>query len=68
MVLLQHLLMVIASSSKSNHSKAKAACAPLKTGPPTKKATAILMSHAKKTKDQGIKKYAGRGKFFIIRL
>jgi hypothetical protein len=66
MVLLQHLLMVIASSSKSNHSKAKAACAPLKTGPPAKKATAISMSHTKKTKDQGIKKYAGRGKIILL--
>ena len=54
--------MVITSSSESNHSQAKATHSPFKTGPPAKKAAAISMSHVKKTKDQGIKKYAGRGK------
>jgi len=57
--------MVIASSSKFNHSQAKATCAPLKTGPPAKKAVAILMAKAKKIKQQSIKKYVGIGKYFF---
>jgi len=60
--------MVHASSSKSNHSQAKATRAPLKTGPPGKKAVAVLMAHAKKNKDQGIKKHVGRGKYFFYQV
>jgi hypothetical protein len=56
--------MVIASSSKSNHSKS--AFAPVKTGPPAKKAAAVSMAKAKKTKQQSIKKYVRTGNFFFL--
>ena len=63
-VLLQHLLMV-ASSSRSNTSQAKATHAPFKTGPLAKKAVAVLMAKAKKTKQQSIRKYVGIGRYFF---
>jgi hypothetical protein len=66
MVLLQHLLIVSASSSKSNRSQAKATHGPLKIGPLAKKAVAVLMAKDKKDKEQSIKKHV-RGKVFSIR-
>ena len=54
-VLLQHLLMVLASSAKSNHSMAKATCVPFKTGPPAKKAVTISMAKTKQLMEQSNK-------------
>ena len=67
LVFLQHLLMVT-SSSKSNNSKAKATCAPIKTGLLAKKAVAISMAQAKKNKEQSIKKFAGIGEYFFYQV
>jgi hypothetical protein len=64
-VLPQHFIMVFASSSKSNLSQAKSIRAPLKTGPPLKKAVAVSMAQAKKTKQESIKKYIRKGKYFF---
>lgn len=64
-VFCQHPLMVqIASSSKSNHSQAKSARPPFKTGPPAKKLVAASSAKLKQTKRQSIKKYAHTGNFF----
>jgi hypothetical protein len=64
-VLLQHLLMVLTSSSKSNHSMAKAPCVSFKTGPPAKKAVVVLMAKAKQSREQSIKKHVCIGKYFF---
>ena len=67
LVFLQHHL-IVASSSKSNNSQAKDTCAPIKTGPPAKKAVTILMAQAKKNKEQSIKKFFGIGKYFFYQV
>jgi hypothetical protein len=64
MVLVQHLLMVSTSSSKSNHSQAEATHGPLKIGPPAKKAVIVLMAKAKKDREQSVKKRVGGKCFF----
>lgn len=57
--------MVIASSSKSHLSQTKSTRASVKIGPPVKKAVAVSMAKAKKTKQESIKKYVRKGKYFF---
>jgi hypothetical protein len=57
--------MVLTSSSKSNHSTAKAPCVSFKTGPPAKKAVAVSMAKAKQSREQSIKKHVHIGKYFF---
>jgi hypothetical protein len=44
---------------------AKAPCVSFKTGPPAKKAVAVLMAKAKQSREQSIKKHVHISKYFF---